>query len=290
MFYALCGGTLITTLLAVFTLVSGRVMTRRRPPDAPDSPTNYNIPYEDVTFQSRYKAPLKGWWLPAEDAKGTVIFSHGQAGSMAGDLPEAAMYHKNGYNVLMFDYRAHGTSDGDRVTFGVYEKEDLLGAIDFLQVEKGIDRVALIGFSMGAAVAMITAALTDRVSTLILDGVFWRLTDVLEAYLRRYTVPPGLSYLLAVVIVLGASVRTNTRMYQVSPRLWAKHLDADIPVLFIHGEQDNLVRLADLQKLIADLKGKYDLWVAPDSNHREAFSTHPNDYEARVMAWLAENA
>jgi pimeloyl-ACP methyl ester carboxylesterase len=269
-------------------LAAGEYLTRRRKPDAPDTPGNYGLPYEEVTFQSRYKTTLRGWWIPAEDPKGTVILCHGQNGSMDADTRQAVPLNHAGYNVLMFNFRAHGTSDGDKVTFGVFEKEDLLGAVDFLHEVKGIEQVAVMGFSMGAAVALIAAALTDKITVLVLDGMFWRFLDVIDRYLQKRLIPPPLSYVLAQMTVVGASVRTNTRMFQVSPRLWAKHLDPSIPVLFIHGERDFLVTERDVRNVAADLRGEYDIWIAPDSHHREAFDKHEAEYNRRVAAWLGQ--
>lgn len=264
-------------------------MVKRRPPDASDNPGNYGIAYEDVSFSSRYKVQLRGWWLPAREATGhTIIFCHGQNGSMEGDLPQAIPLHEAGYNILMFNLRAHGTSEGSKVTFGAFEKEDLLGAIDFVVQEKGVQRVAVMGFSMGAAVAMIAAALTDKIAVLVLDGVFLRFITAVQAAVGQ-TLPKPLAYIVGQLLVLGATVSTNTRMYQVSPLLWAKHIPANIPVLFIHGEKDPIVKLSQVERLAQDLQSPHKVWVAPDSQHREAFKKHREDYQREVLNWLAEH-
>lgn len=270
----------IVVLPLAFVVGSGHILTRRR---APDSPTEPSMPYEAVSFPSRYKATLHGWWIPAPgEAKGTVIFCHGQNGSMEGDLPQAEPLHTAGFNVLLFNFRAHGTSNGDRITYGVFEKEDLLGAIDYLNATYDVDQVAVIGFSMGAAVAMIAAALTPKIAVIVVDGIFLRFADVIA---RWYRVP--LAGILAQGTILGATLLTDTRMFQVSPKLWARHLD-HTPVLFIHGENDHLVSLQDVQALAADLQTPYEIWVAPDSDHREAFRKHPQIYNQRVLDWLAK--
>ncbi|KAB2903010.1 MAG: alpha/beta fold hydrolase [Anaerolineae bacterium] len=288
MFSFICGTFFSFLSFVGFILVSGEILTRRRPPDPADTPSNYGLRHEEVTFPSRYKAQIRGWWIPAEQPMGTVIFCHGQNGSMDGDLPQAVPFYHAGYNVLMFNFRAHGNSDGKTVTFGVFEKEDLLGAVDFLAQEKGIHKSAVIGFSMGSAVAMIGAALSDKISVLILDGVFWRLLDVMDYWLRSRHIPPPISSFIARLAVTGASIRTNTRMFQVSPRLWAKHLN-HVPVLFIHGEKDRLIPLADVQKVAADLNGPFKIWVAPDCDHREAFKKHEAEYNRQVLGWLQEH-
>lgn len=284
----ICGTCFSAISFAVFILVSGEFLTRRRAPDPADTPSHHGLPYEEVSFASRYKAQLHGWWIPAEAPIGTVIFCHGQNGSMDSDLPQAVPFYHAGYNVLMFNFRAHGNSEGKNITFGAFEKEDLLGAVDFLAQEKGIQQVAVIGFSMGAAVAMIGAALTDKISVLVLDGIFWRFLDVIDFWLRKRHLPYPVSTWIANLVVIGASIRTNTRMAQVSPRLWAKHLER-IPVLFIHGEQDSLVPLWAVNNIAADLRGVYKIWVAPDCDHREAFQKHEAEYNRHVFDWLKQH-
>jgi fermentation-respiration switch protein FrsA (DUF1100 family) len=287
--FVLIGCWLVSLIfLGLIIFGGGYVLVKRRPPDPPDHPSRHGLPYEEVTFESRYKAILHGWWIPAANAKGTVIFCHGQNGSMDADLPMAVPLHQAGYNVLMFNLRAHGTSEGKYVTFGVFEKEDLLGAIDFLNREKGIDKVAILGFSMGAGVTMIVAALSKRISTIILDGVFFRFRSTVHAALRQ-RLPNPIAHVLSQLFILGGTLLTNTRMYQVSPILWAKHLDP-IPVLFIHSQHDHFVSLEEVQRLAADLKGEYAIWVAEGCQHREGFSKHPAVYMEQVLGWLERYA
>ncbi len=284
--YLSLGVFAILGIVVGVSLGLGHVLVRRRPPDPPDDPANYGLDYESVTFLSRYKARLHGWWLPHPAAKGTLIISHGQNGSMAGDLPLAAALHAQGYNVLMYDQRAHGESDGQHLTYGVFEKEDLLGAIDYLQAEKGVGKVAILGLSMGASVAMIAAALTHSVSVLVLDGVYERFVLALRAAIRQRVPLPGLDLLLAQLGVSGASLITNTRMFQVSPVLWARHL-REVAVLFIHCEYDHITSREAVQRLADDLDElPYRIWEAPGCTHRQAFAQDPEAYIAQIAAWL----
>jgi pimeloyl-ACP methyl ester carboxylesterase len=129
---------------------SSKLMTRCIP-DPEASPTDYGLAYEDVSFQSRDALALGGWFIPAKSARGTVVFCHGHAGSMDPDVAYVPWFNEAGFSVLMFDFRAHGRSEGDRVSVrtgtvrGYFERLDLLGAIDYLQT-RGITEVGEIGF------------------------------------------------------------------------------------------------------------------------------------------------
>jgi len=274
----------LATSIAV-TLYGGHQLVRRREPDPVDTPENYGMAYESVAFPSRYKLTMRGWWIPHEAPRGTIIFCHGQNGSMAGDLPQARAFHQAGYNILMFDLRAHGDSDGDKMTYGCFEKEDLLGAIDFVRTKPNVDKVAVIGFSMGAAVATIATALSPHVSVLIVDGIFRRFLSAVQAELKRY-LPTPLAALMAQSVVLGGTLLTNTRMYQVSPLLWFKHIRSDVAVLFIHAEQDRYTSHEDIQFLASEFKGTSKIWVASGSEHREGFKEHQQGYMDVVLGWL----
>lgn len=272
-------------LLCLLIFFGGRWLVQKPKPDPAATPADYGLAYEGVEFPSHYKALIRGWWLPAESPLGTLILCHGQSGSMEGDLAMAAALRGAGYNLLMFNFRAHGTSEGGQVTFGVFEKEDLLGALDFLASEKNIQQVGVVGLSMGAGVALITAALTDKIRVLVLDGLYLRfLTLVQRAAKER--LPGLLAPIAGQLMVLGANIVTNTRMYQVSPVLWVKHLSPEIPVLFIHGERDQYTSLAEIESLAADLAGPHQIWVAPACQHREAFRKYPQEYLDQVVAHL----
>ena len=160
---------LVGSIIGGLALYGARVLIRRRVPDAAASPVGYGLDYEDIAFPSRDGLTLRGWFIPAVSPRGTVVFCHGHAGSMDPDLKYAPVFHDRGYNVLMFDFRAHGRSDGKLVSMGSLEQQDLLGAVDFLR-RRGIDRVGVLGFSMGGRVAISTAPQTEAIVAVVSDG------------------------------------------------------------------------------------------------------------------------
>ncbi len=91
----------------------------------------------------------------------------------------------------------------------MYEKDDLLGALDFLAA-RGIQRAGVLGFSLGATTAIITAAITDRIAALVAEGAVARLKQTLARRLWRYGVPLPLGWLLAA----GAGLRSDDHARQ----------------------------------------------------------------------------
>src|SRR5260221_11098972 len=177
-----------TIWLVLVNTGASRLMRRRRP-DPEDPPSNYGLDFEEISFISRDHIKIVGWWIPAPDAVGTIVVCSGQNGSMDGDTKQIPPLHEAGFNVLMFDFRAHGRSEGDCGTMGMSEKADLLGGLDYLGDVRGINQVGVLGFSMGAATALITAALSDRICAVVADSSFGRLKHTLTACATSRGIP-----------------------------------------------------------------------------------------------------
>jgi uncharacterized protein len=278
--------TVFALWLAVVNAGASRLMRRRRP-DPPDPPSNYGLDYEEVQFPSRDHIRLVGWWIPAEQSIGTIVVCHGQNGSMDGDTRQIAPLHAAGFNVLMFDFRAHGRSGGNSVTMGMYEKEDLLGALDYLGDGRGIIRVGVLGFSMGAAVALITAALSDRIGALVVDGSFGRLKYTLSAYATQHGIPGFLARWLAGGVLATASLRTEGRLDQADPIRWTVHIGPR-PILFIHGDKDPFVRMSDVDRMAGLASGPTEIWAVSNVGHRGAYKVNPEVYNQRVTDWFCK--
>src|ERR1041385_6306628 len=270
--------------LASLNFATSRLL-RRRKPDPADPPSNYGIDYEEVHFTSRDKINLVGWWVPSKKPIGTIIMCHGQNGSMDGDTRQMPPLHEAGFNVLMFDYRAHGRSEGSWVTMGMYEKEDLLGALDYLTDVRGISQVGILGFSMGAATALIVAALTERVCAVVADSSFGRLKHTLTGYATTHGVPFFIARTFVSWMLGIASVRTEGRLDQTDPILWTTHIGPR-PLFFIHGEKDHLVSMRDLERMISPAQGPIDVWIVDNVGHRGAYQANPAEYNTRVVDWF----
>ena len=288
-----CVGTLTALVgwLMALNFGASRLM-RRREPDPEDPPSNYGIGYEEVRFYSRDRIPLAGWWIPAGDeattkAADTIVMCHGQDGSMDGDTRQMVPLHDAGFNVLMFDFRAHGRSGGGCVSFGMYEKEDLLGAIDYLVEDRGIESVGVLGFSMGAAVALITAALSERVCAVVADSSFGRLRTTLTGWGTLRGVPYPIARLYAGWVLLIASLRTEGRMDQTDPILWTVHIGKR-PILFIHGARDPYVPAYEVDRMASLAEGPVQVWTVDNAGHREAYAVDPVEYNRRVIEWFTQ--
>lgn len=276
--------TLAALLLIVAWLLSGRIV-RRMKPDPPSSPEDYNLPFEEVTFASRDGVQLSGWLVGEGGRRPVVIFCAGMFGSMDGDTHLLPPFVAAGFDVLQFDWRGHGASAGQRVTLGVRETLDLLGAIDFLQA-RGVRRIGLMGFSMGGAVALRVAAADRRIACVVCDGGYVHIAHALEGALRIRLGRPLKPFVWLVLRLI--ELRLGVRLSEASP---LPHVGAisPRPVLLIHGDADPFVPLADQDALYAACGEPKALWRVEGAGHREAYERDPETYLARVLDFFRAN-
>jgi len=259
-------------------------LMRPRIPDPIDHPSYHGMPGEDVSFASRDGLTLSGWWISGGPSPaGTVVICPGQNGSMDKDVVQAVPLHEAGFNVLMFDFRAHGRSEGKHVTLGALEQADLLGALDYLAAERGIERVGVLGFSMGAGVALMSAA-HDDIATLVVDGAYPWVGGILAGYLRIRGIPTPLARGFARLVLFMGSLRAGYQLYRANPVDVADHVTA--PVLFIHGDDDPFVSPDEIEQLAARVAGPAEVWHVARAGHREAYKHHPEEYSRRVVDWF----
>ena len=120
---------------------------------------------EVVRIRSRDGLRLSARWLAAEahdpawtiDSHEAIVLLHGWSGSIAPDLLEYGPYLRQTAGVLGLDFRGHGGSDDASTTFGWREVDDVAGALTWLG-ERGIERVALFGTSLGGITAIAAVA------------------------------------------------------------------------------------------------------------------------------------
>lgn len=288
----------IAFLLAVVILVIGAVslygasqLVRRRVPDPPSAPAQYGLAHEEVTFPSRDGLTLRGWFIPSPSARGTIVFCHGHAGSMDPDVKYAPAFHERGYSVLIFDFRGHGRSEGQHVSMGYYERQDLLGAIDYLQ-SRGIDRVGVLGFSMGGAVAMATAPHSEAIQAVVSDGGFARLSGAIAAGVREQGLPGFLAPPVGHLIMWLAGLRLGCSLREADPIRWVDRI-APRALFIIHGALDPFLTVEEAGELYAAAGEPKEIWIVPEVGHRQADKHHPEEYRHRVLAffdqWLVGN-
>ena len=284
MIWILVGLVVVSVLIVAAGWYASEQIVRRRRPDKTASPAQYGLEYEEVTFTSEDGIPLRGWLIPGGNGDRAVIFLHGHAGSMDPDVKYAPWFHERGIAVLMFDFRGHGRSGGKHVSMGYFERRDLLAAEKFLR-GRGYDRIGVLGFSMGGAVAISGAPLSQDIRAVAADGAFVWLRDAIYEGMRERKIPGALAKRLAFLAVKTAGWRLGADPEEADPGLWAGKI-APRALLLIHGEQDPYTSTEEVRAMFAAAADPKELWIVPDAGHRNVDEVEPQAYKEKVVGFF----
>src|SRR5919202_2905866 len=136
------------------------------------TPWELGISHEEVSFQTEDGLLLSGWWLPSLEPKRTIISLHGHRGAKHHCVGVGAALWRRGANVLLFDHRGRGSSDGEFLSLGYFETLDAIAAIKYVLSRAPGLPLGLIGYSMGAAGAVVSAAPGEGGGGVVADSPF----------------------------------------------------------------------------------------------------------------------
>lgn len=251
------------------------------------TPADVGLSYENASFAADAGA-LAAWWVPAQNATGTVIFLHGYGDSRSQAVPLMPFLHEAGYHVLAFDFRAHGGSAGDVTTVGLDEVADVEAAIAFARAKDPLasEDLALLGFSMGGATAINAAAISPHVDVVVSDSAFATLTNIASNSITHFTDLPRFPFgPLSVAMagwMVGKSVRDNAPVHAMAR--------VSAPVLVIQGADDVIAFPDDDGRALADAAPEGSrLWLVAGAAHVQAHGLAQAEYESQVSAFLAEH-
>ena len=285
----------ISVILAVFILFIGisaylgYSMTRLKRVPVERRPDILGLAYEDVSFQSIDDGlTLSGWFLPSPDSERVIVMVHGNESNRddptIGTLEIASKLVKHGYNVLMFDLRGCGESDGDMVSAGYHEKRDLTGAVEYVK-ERGYGRIGVLGFSLGAVTSLLAAAENGDINAVVSDSSFADLTDIMGPEFSKRTRAPAVflrPMLFVIKIMYGVDFNTIKPVESVAGM-------ESTPVFFIHGDEDDTIPVDHAYRLKqASQNPQNRLWIVPETFHTRSYITHPEEYISRVTAFFDE--
>lgn len=253
------GGRIIVLFAVGLPYVMAAIMTYRPKVTPLEGPSR---PYEVVQFEATDGMPLTGWWIAAPDSSSdpawqsgtrTLLVCHGLAANKQNHLLLGEFALAHGYNVFIFDFRAHGESGGQLTTFGDRERYDVLGAVRWLRDHQPqrAERIHGIGASMGAA-ALIAAAADpsaegQAIDSVVVLGTFAHLNGLTKAVADDYFQWP-LDWLVRFIAVPLAEVQTNAALSLFAPadhvaRIWPR------PILIIHGLRDEIIPFTQAEAL-----------------------------------------
>lgn len=251
--------------------------------------TQMGIPVRDVSFSASDGVRLRGWLAIASPHAATIILAHGFKGSRVSMLPWARFLYVAGYNVLLFDGRGCGQSDGWGIGLGATEPNDIIGAVRYLEGRADLTNkhYGALGISLGAGAVLLAAAREPALVAVVADSAWANERPQLD---RMSSVPigrlslPVLPYEPALVDAL-----IGARLEDASPRADIGKI-APRAVLLIHSADDRNITtsLAGEAQLYAAASQPKQQWIAPSGGHAGARAAHPAEYTQQALAFFAQ--
>jgi dipeptidyl aminopeptidase/acylaminoacyl peptidase len=284
---------IIGSVLVLIGLSFVLVYANTHPPKYPLHilPSVYGAAYEPVTFSSEDGILLKGWLLqPAHPARkaSTIIICHGLGANKSDFTALAASLAQRGHVVLLFDFRAHGESEGSRSSLGYHEQKDVRAAVAFLKTRNEIDpkRIGIYGFSIGGSTAILAAAQTGVFSAVVADSAFTSLRDQAHDAITGFYHLPAFPFLN--FAILGYELYFQIRVDAIAPESVIAAL-SPTPVLLIAGEGDQLISADNGKRLFEAAKDPKELWVIQGADHGATLAAAGSAYEKRVGEFFDKN-
>ncbi len=252
-----------------------------------ETPDLYSLNYKDISFKSydSKDIDLNGWWIENEKNIGTIIWVHGLDSERSGGEGKLEMMkeiYNLGYSILTFDLRGHGNSGDAPLGLGIREKNDIYGAIEYLNNNHNIDKVGLYGISYGA-VAVIDAAINFNDDDVDIVGIFadtpyFSITELLTKEVSdRTPIPHFISKLLKFGIIQSGEFLQNMNIEDVEESM--KNIsNIQYPLIIVSCENDERVPVSHPERVHSFAKNSKYVSFEYCEDHGEAFETNKEEF------------
>jgi fermentation-respiration switch protein FrsA (DUF1100 family) len=229
------------------------------------TPKNAGLNYEDVYFKTDDKLRLHGWYIPNPGSDRVLLFFHGNGGNISHRVENLKLLHALGLNIFIFDYRGYGQSEGVASENGTYR--DAEAALSYLTSAKGVSlsRIVLFGRSLGGAVA-IDLACRHSFPAIILESTFTSFADLLRPF-----VP-------SVAEAINEKFNSLKKIGQISA-----------PLLFFHGNRDELVAYDNGKELFAAANEPKEFYTIEGAGHNDTYYFGGEPYWRKIKEFIDKN-
>lgn len=246
--------------------------------------TQYPLPKRLASFRSTDQTCISAWYIPVDTPKAVVILVHGYTSENGGKalmLPHADYLHEAGYSTFLIDMRSVGESEGNKVTFGVREWEDLAAAYDYLKTlpENKDLPIGYLGISMGGSTAIIAAGETQKGDFVIASVPFASYKSLFTFQIEKEKLPV---FVFWPFLDLCARLEFGWDYHNYAPASLIKNIH--VPLFIITAEEDQMVNSNDGKMLYDAANNPKQYWRA--HTRHDVYHTKPVEFKKRVVEFL----
>jgi hypothetical protein len=210
-----------------------------------------------------------------------VIISHGYTDNRMGALKYVPIYFELGFNCIIYDLRGHGENAPTVTTYGEREGKDINFLVrDTRKRYPDIEVLGLHGESLGGASTIMSLSEKPEVDFVVSDCAFAGLEDILKDGYRKVHIPIW----IVDIADIGTKIRYKTSYRNMRPVRAIE--ENEIPVLFFHGAEDQLIPPKNSESLAEHTKGYKELVIIPSAAHAESVLKDPEVYKKTVKAFV----
>lgn len=231
------------------------------------SPQTFGLKFESVDIRTADGETLHAWWVPADEARGTVLFFHGNAGNISHRLDYLLMLNRMGFTTLIVDYRGYGRSTGSPSEEGTYR--DAEAAWNYLRGARSVrpQNLVIAGESLGAAVATWLAARVGPRAVVLLS-TFTSATDL----------GAQIYWFLPVRLISRLGYDNAENLKRIKAPVFIAHSRDDDIIPYSHGRK--LFEGANEPKAFLEMRG----------GHNDGFIFTRPEWGAQLAAFLEKHA
>ena len=246
--------------------------------------------YKRTDFELINNRGLKimcSFWEPFDEEREKiilpcVIYLHGNSSSRCEAYAEVKYLLPKNICLFSFDFCGCGKSEGDYISLGYYEKDDVKCIIEYLQKSKKVGKIALWGRSMGAVTAIMYASEhPEDISALVLDSGFYSLKKLIyELVKSKVNLPDFLIEQVLKKVKETIKEKAGFQLEHLETFLYAQNCKT--PAFFCHGEDDNFVNQDHCKNLFNDYQGEKKMKIVKGKHN----TARPKDLKVEIVSFL----
>lgn len=297
---------LVIAFLGIGAVAAGQLTLPKRVYDPALNPSIYNLPYEELRIPARNdQLEIAAWYIPSNENQRAIILVHGRDNSRTNGFVDhfvdfANQLHQAGFSVVMIDLRGHGQSADSRYHFGMLERQDILGAVDWLEA-RGYQpgKIGVLGYSLGAASVVGAASEEQDIGAIWIDSAYADIKSVIE---RNWQSESGLPQVFVysaewmIRLLYGYDITASRPVNEIgaiAPR----------PIFVAHCQKDNMIPISHMDQLLAAAQNTQtwiitacdqttlDADIVPEkyNHHALGYNLQPDEYANKVIRFFDES-